>query len=256
MLPIRDENPTVRRPFVTVAIIVACAVVYFLVQPTPFSSTNADSVFDYRHATIPLELRQNRPVTLCQIAAGTEASAAAAQACQRPGADAPVFPGKPVRLSVLASLFLHGSIVHLLGNMLFLWIFGNNVEDRLGHVPYALFYVVGGIVATLTQVVFDLHSAVPLIGASGAIAAVMGAYLVWWPRARVRTLLFIGIVLWPRIPARWVLLGWFVLQFFTGPNSGVAWIAHVGGFVFGAVAAWVLRRSRPGAPQWSSIAAR
>jgi membrane associated rhomboid family serine protease len=135
-------------------------------------------------------------------------------------------------------MFMHGSVAHVLGNMLFLWIFGNNVEDRMGPAVYLLFYLAAGAVATFTFVGLNVHSTVPLVGASGAIAGVMGAYLVWFPRARVLSLVgFIPIYL----PAMFVLGFWFVLQFLTNPNEGVAWQAHVGGFVTGVVVAWLTR---------------
>jgi membrane associated rhomboid family serine protease len=137
-------------------------------------------------------------------------------------------------------MFLHGGWLHLLGNMLFLWIFGNNIEDRLGPLRFVLFYLAGGVVATLAQVFFDTSSVIPLIGASGAIAAVMGAYLVWFPRAPILTLLFFFFI---EIPAGIWLTIWFVMQFFTGPNSGVAYMAHVGGFVFGILVGAVVRRT-------------
>jgi membrane associated rhomboid family serine protease len=153
--------------------------------------------------------------------------------------------------------------MHLVFNMLFLWIFGNNIEDRLGSVKvdgvvawlgsvkFLVFYLLGGIVATMAHIVAAPSEITPVIGASGAIAAVMGAYLVWFPKVKVNTLVFVLIV---PIPA-WIMLGvWFITQFFTNPNSGVAWVAHVGGFVFGAVVALVLRK-RPGVPpQWPSPA--
>jgi membrane associated rhomboid family serine protease len=145
--------------------------------------------------------------------------------------------------SVLVSMFLHGSLLHLGGNLLFLWIFGNNIEDHLGPIRYALFYVLGGIVATLTHVVLNLDSTIPMIGASGAIAAVMGAYLVWFPDAPVRTLLTFFFILVVRIRAKWLLGFWFALQFLTSPNSGVAWAAHVGGFVAGVLVGLGVRAS-------------
>ena len=138
-------------------------------------------------------------------------------------------------------MFLHGSIAHLAGNLLFLWIFGNNIEDRLGRVRFLGFYLVGGVVATLTHVLLDVQSTIPMVGASGAIAAVMGAYLMWFPDAPVRTAIFLGIPWIVRIRAKWVLWLWFVLQFLTSPNSGVAWAAHVGGFVFGMVVGLLIR---------------
>jgi len=150
-------------------------------------------------------------------------------------------PGeKSVPLSLLTALFLHADVFHLAGNLLFLWVFGNNVEDRLGRGWYVLLYLVGGVAASLTFVAFNQHSAAPLIGASGAIAAVMGAYLVFQPRARVLT----GIVAVPQVvylPAAAVLGLYFVTQFFT-VDDGVAWQAHAGGMVAGALLALLVGR--------------
>jgi membrane associated rhomboid family serine protease len=139
-------------------------------------------------------------------------------------------------------MFLHGSWAHLLGNMLFLWIFGNNIEDRLGKVGYVGFYLVTGVAATAAHVVTQTGSILPVIGASGAIAGVMGAYLVLFPHARVLTLvpLFIFIQ-FLYLPAYLVLIGWFLLQFLTNPNTGVAVAAHIGGFVAGAAIMLLLR---------------
>ena len=236
MIPLHDDNPTRRQPVMTVALIIACVVVYFVVQPTPFASTRADTLFDFRHAAIPVELLHHSAVTACQIAAN---------ACSRPGGGVAVIPGKHVYLAIASSMFLHGSVLHLLGNLLFLWIFGNNVEDRLGRIRYIVFYVAAGIVATVGYTLANPSSATPLLGASGAIAGVMGAYLIWYPRARVLTLISIIPL---RVPAWIVLIGWFVLQFFTGPNSSVAWMAHVAGFVFGVLVGLVMRRQAPHHP--------
>jgi membrane associated rhomboid family serine protease len=244
VIPIRDENPTSRRPFVTLAIMVLCVAVYFLVQPSPFSDTSDDVRFNYDHAAIPLELRQNGPLSNCQVAREVASERNAADVCSSAFAKTPFKQGKRVWLAVVSSLFLHGGIFHLAGNMLFLWVFGNNVEDRLGHVVFALFYVAAGYVATMAHVLFQLGSAVPVIGASGAIAGVMGAYLVWYPRARIHTVFFPLVVFWLPIQARWVLLFWFILQFFTSPNSGVAWIAHVAGFAFGIAVGLAIGRPR------------
>jgi membrane associated rhomboid family serine protease len=143
-------------------------------------------------------------------------------------------------------MFLHGSWLHIGGNMLFLWVFGNNIEDRMGWLPYLLFYLVAGVVATLAHVAVQPASTVPLIGASGAVAGVMGAYLVLFPNVQIRSLLIFILVLIRDIPAKWLLGFWFVFQFFTNPAEGVAWVAHVGGFVFGALVAFLLRdRLRP-----------
>jgi membrane associated rhomboid family serine protease len=138
-------------------------------------------------------------------------------------------------LSLLFSLFMHGSWLHLLGNMLFLWIFGNNIEDRLGRIKFILFYLLCGIGASLAHVLFNLNSLTPVIGASGAVSGVMGAYLALFPTARVRTLVFLFILVTTMdIPAAVFLVIWFIFQFLSaGGGSGIAWLAHVGGFVLG-----------------------
>ena len=153
----------------------------------------------------------------------------------------------PTWLTLLTSIFMHGSLLHLAGNMLFLWIFGNNIEDSMGRIRFVLFYLLGGLVAVLAQTVLDTNSAIPTIGASGAIAAVLGGYAVLYPRARVVTLILIIIFFTIiELPALWVLGGWFVLQVLYGAadlanpvgegGGGVAFFAHIGGFLFGLLA--------------------
>jgi membrane associated rhomboid family serine protease len=248
VIPLSDERAGTRPAVVTMVLIGFCAVVYFFVQPTPFQDTGSDVSFDYRHAAIPYELTHGRPLTNCEVAR-TAAPAQQTEACRPPTGQEPFAPGKPIYLAVLLSLFLHGSIWHLAGNLLFLWVFGRRIEDRLGPVVFTIFYLVAGVVAAIAQTMAGPNSMVPFIGASGAIAGVMGAYLVWFPRARINTLFFVFVIIWFRIPAWIVLLAWFVLQFFTSPNSGIAWVAHVGGFVFGAGVAWLLRPRRPSPPR-------
>ena len=140
-------------------------------------------------------------------------------------------------LPLLTSMFLHQGLLHIAGNMLFLWIFGDNVEDSFGHIAYFFFYLVCGIGAGLFQALFNLHSTVPALGASGAISGVMGAYILLYPRARILTLVFIFVL---PIPAVFVLGSWFVMQILAGMNAlgaglmgGVAWWAHIGGFLLG-----------------------
>jgi membrane associated rhomboid family serine protease len=242
VIPLKDENPTRRRPYATLAIIAACIGIYFLWQPTPFSETTDDVVFAIDHAAIPCEVVHDRPLTLAELRATYEVGRD--DACGiAPDDSPPGVPDKSIWLSVVVSMFLHGSILHLAGNVLFLWIFGNNIEDRLGTVRYVLFYLVGGVAATAAHVLLDVDSTIAMVGASGAIAAVMGAYLVWFPDAPVRTLLIFFFILVVRIRAKYLLGFWFVLQFLTSPNSGVAWAAHVGGFVFGALVALLVRGS-------------
>ncbi len=143
-------------------------------------------------------------------------------------------------------MFLHGSLLHIAGNMLFLWIFGNNIEDRMGIGGYIGFYLLAGLVASAAHILVQPDSTVPVVGASGAIAGVMGAYLVLFPNVKIRSLIIVFIILFRDISAKWLLGIWFVTQFFTSPNAGVAWVAHVGGFAFGALVALMLRdRLRP-----------
>ena len=162
----------------------------------------------------------------------------------------------PVK-TVLTSMFLHAGWLHLLGNMWYLWIFGDNVEDRLGRVRFTLFYLAGGVASAMLHVALNPWSEIPTVGASGAIAAVLGAYAVLFPRARVVTLIpiffFFQIV---ALPALLVLGLWFVFQFFSGTfalgstGGGVAWWAHVGGFVFGMIAITMLRRQARRSEAW------
>jgi membrane associated rhomboid family serine protease len=158
-------------------------------------------------------------------------------------------------------MFLHGGWLHLIGNMLYLWIFGNNIEDRLGALGFIAFYVAGGAAAALAQVAIDPTSEVPLVGASGAISAVLGAYLVFFPHARVLTLVFLGFFYQLlQVPALLVLGFWFVLQLIEGVGSlgastmagGVAFFAHIGGFAAGVGVALVVRAVRPHPPRGPS----
>ena len=255
MLPLKDYNPTSRRAWITLGIIAVNVIVYFLVQPHAQGTLDPqqqgqqsmiEQEFTFAHAAIPCEVTQGRPLTSQEIQLTLQGDETACESTAP--ASQEVFPHKNVYLAVLYSMFLHGSLLHIGGNMLFLWIFGNNIEDRMGWIGYPIFYLVAGIVAAATQFAVTPHSSVPVIGASGAIAGVMGAYLVLFPRAQILGLIFIIPV---RIQAFWFLGFWFVLQFLTSPSSGVAWVAHVGGFLFGALVAFPLRhhlrpaRTRP-----------
>ncbi|HWZ25903.1 MAG TPA: rhomboid family intramembrane serine protease [Verrucomicrobiae bacterium] len=158
-------------------------------------------------------------------------------------------------LPLVASLFLHSGIAHIAGNMLFLWIFGDNVEDFFGHIPYLFFYLVCGIGSGLLHVLFNFNSSLPALGASGAISGVMGAYLILYPGSRILTLVFIFLV---PIPAFFILVYWFFLQFIAGVTSigdvthgGVAWWAHVGGFLMGMALTWI-SKSRTKVPLYPS----
>ena len=231
MIPLHDENPTRNTPWITILLIAACVIVYFFVEPGS-TEVNATAAFNYRNAAVPCEVVTGQPLSIDELRT---------QTCHRQADGTPEpFPDKHVLVAVLVSMFLHGSLLHLGGNMLFLWIFGNNVEDRLGSLRYLAFYFVAGVVATGAHIAAQPHSTVPVIGASGAIAGVMGAYLVWYPNVRITTFVWLVVA---RIRAKWLLAFWFVSQFFVNPNEGVAWVAHVGGFVFGAFIALLFRGS-------------
>ena len=227
MIPLRDANPTRRTPVVTIGLIALC-VAAFLVELTVQlnGDTNLDGFFD-RWALIPAQL----------VAALDGGSGAGGEL-----------------ITVLTSMFLHGGWIHLGGNMLYLWIFGNNIEDRFGHLGFLAFYLLGGVAAAATQVVRDPTSEAPIIGASGAIAAVLGAYLILYPRARVLSLVFLGFFYQLlQVPAILVLGFWFVLQLFSGlmslgaagADGGVAVFAHIGGFIFGVAVGLVVRSLSP-----------
>ncbi|MGH2708365.1 MAG: rhomboid family intramembrane serine protease, partial [Actinomycetota bacterium] len=164
------------------------------------------------------------------------------------------FPGKSVYLSLFSSMFLHGGIVHLLGNMLFLWVFGNNIEDNLGRLRFVLFYFTTGILASLAHVAANGNSVIPTVGASGAIAGLLGAYILLFPRARITTIVPIFFFLqFLKLPAVVVLGLWFGYQFLFGVGqqvgaAGVAWLAHVGGFISGVALIYLFGGRRPARP--------
>jgi membrane associated rhomboid family serine protease len=213
VIPLKDSIPSSTRPFVTYALIAANSLAFLW-------ELSAPNLIDY--TLVPAR-----------------------------------FTAHPSLAPIVTSMFLHGGWLHLIGNMLYLWIFGDNVEDRVGHVRYVLLYFAGGIAAALAQVYMAPDSSIPMVGASGAIAAVLGAYLVLYPHARVYTLipLFFGVI---AVPAVLYLGFWFVLQVISGVSSlgateqgGVAFFAHVGGFVSGVVLVKLLDRGPARLPpQW------
>ena len=220
MVPLKDDNPTQITPYVTY-VLVALNVLAFLYELT-LSQPQLEQFFQ-AWAVVPREL------TASFDGAGAIAT-------------------NPEWITLFSSQFLHGGFLHIAGNMLYLWIFGNNVEDRLGHAKFVVFYLACGALAALAQWYFAAGSTIPSLGASGAIAGVMGAYIIRFPRARVLTLVPLGIILIPfRIPAVFFLGFWFLMQAFNGIASlgtptnlgmetgGIAYWAHAGGFVFGMV---------------------
>jgi len=217
MLPIRDDTPSRTFPLVTFLLVLANGLVWL--WEVSLGGGTALNHFYYQFGFVP------------GVLTGVY--------------EAPSWAIAPYFLTTLTSMFIHGSWSHILGNMLFLWIFGNNIEDHLGHNKYLLFYLAGGVVAALVQLLSGPTSEDPTIGASGAIAAVMGAYFFLYPKAKVQTLVFFIFITIVRLPA-WIFLGiWFVMQLFEGTfgaAQGVAVWAHVGGFLFGVVIAWISSR--------------
>ena len=255
MIPLRDENPTRRIPVVTIALILLNIGIYFLVQPqgqqllgqieTDMSDPDAGdreaTRFNFEYAAIPCEVVTGEPLSPTELPSADDVDNCIGD--EGRSSEEPVFPDKQVWLAVVFSMFFHGSLLHLGGNLLFLWVFGNNIEDHLGPVRYLAFYLIAGIVATGAHILVQPGSTIPLVGASGAVAGVMGAYLVWFPNAPVLTAFFFIIVLFREIAAKWLLGFWLISQFFINPNAGVAWMAHVGGFVFGVLIGLIVRSS-------------
>jgi len=227
MFPIRDINPTHKAIFLTLGVIVVNIAVFFLWQPFG-QGLEAELEFLYRRAAIACELVQGRPLSVGELDAGQ---------CASQAVGGTFFPEKNIWLSAFTSMFLHGNLLHLAGNMWFLWIFGDNVEDHFGHLLFAFIYVLAGLVGTLGFVALRPEEVTPLIGASGAIAGVLGAYLVLYPLRPV--LAFAGFFLLP-VPAILFIGLWFFGQFLV-IDPGVAWEAHVFGFLAGVALTLVLR---------------
>ncbi len=223
-LPLKDKNPTLHFPFVTLGLI-AVNIAVFLYEVSLGSDVNS---FIAAYGATPYEITQNTDL------AGWYRGVPMAHE-----------QGPPViQLTLLTSMFLHGSFFHIFGNMLYLWIFGNNIEDILGSGRFLFFYIGCGIVAALAHIVTQPESPIPMVGASGAVAGVLGAYLISFPRARVLTLVFFFIFIRIiELPAAFLLFFWFIIQAFSGAASltsgiaagGVAWFAHIGGFLAGAL---------------------
>lgn len=210
MIPYKDDNPTTIFPFLTIGIIVVNTLIFLW---EVFSAEGMNSIV-YSYGAIPnslLTLKRSQPL-------------------------------HPF-LSVFSSMFLHGGVFHLGGNMLYLWIFGNNIEDKLGHFRFLIFYLLGGIFAAYSHSITSPQSTIPMVGASGAVSSVLGGYLLLFPRARVYTIVFFGFfyqIL--RVPALIVIGFWAIIQLVSGilskgvmAEAGVAWFAHIGGFLFGLI---------------------
>jgi len=236
VFPLKDDIPTRTTPFVTIGLI-ALNVLVFLYQISLQGGGSPDGVraardFFFEFGLVP---------------------------CRLTGTCTPVGGLLPPALTVFTSMFLHGGILHVGGNMLYLWIFGNNVEDTLGHARFVVFYFVAGVAAAAAQVAWSATSSVPMIGASGAVSGVLGAYLLLFPRANVLTVIVFGFfVRVVRIPAVFLLGFWFLVQFLSGlatwgapvprgeaAGGEIAWFAHLGGFLAGMALLFVLRPRDP-----------
>jgi membrane associated rhomboid family serine protease len=220
MIPLHDDNPTHSTPVLTVAIIAACVLVYLF--QAALGPQGGERII-YSLGVIPAvwldKVELSRELVLI-----------------------------PPKLTIFTSMFLHGGFMHLAGNMLYLWIFGNNIEDALGKLRFLLFYFLCGLVAACGQIAQDPESTIPMVGASGAISGVLGAYLLLYPHARVLVLVPLGFYMQMlKIPAGWVLGLWFLMQLLSSAmagtgGGGVAWFAHIGGFVAGMVLVPFMKR--------------
>jgi membrane associated rhomboid family serine protease len=284
VLPLKDNNPTSRFPVVTVGLIVACVLVFIWQLNFPENQRLSEAGFGHvdqsslEYGAIPYRITHTG-VGDCDIGAVSEFAPgqfeagvvcpgtkdydeAVARSQANQGANLGPFQidQKAWWVTLFTSMFMHGGWLHIIGNMLFLWVFGNNIEERMGRLKFLLFYVLAGLIAVYTQAFIDPGSTAPTIGASGAIAGVLGAYALLFPRARVLTLIFIiFFVTLVEIPALVLLALWFILQFVpalgqvavgSGGDQGVAYFAHVGGFVFGlAVAGAMLAAMRRRPPE-------
>jgi membrane associated rhomboid family serine protease len=225
MFPIGDQNePSKGPPFITMAFIAINVAVFVLLQLP-------NEAFTYAYSAIPVEITKGidlvKPVVV-------DAGGQQVTIPQEPGPS-------PIYLTLITSMFMHGGIAHIFGNMLFLWIFGDNVEHRVGHIPYAIFYIAAGIIAAFAQIAANPDSVIPTLGASGAIAGVLGAYLVMFPSNKVTVLFGYAPFQVPAIVAIGI---WAVFQFISGfgaiattdeTTGGVAYLAHIGGFIAGVI---------------------
>ena len=207
MIPIYDDNPALGRPIVTIAIIAGCILVWFWQISLGLGEREAIMNLGLVPSAFLGNTFQNGPIT-------------------------PLF-------TVFTSMFMHGGFMHLGGNMLYLWIFGNKIEDVLGKFRFILFYFVCGTIAALGHIATDMNSQIPMVGASGAISGILGAYLILFPFARIKTFIFLGFF-WTiaRIPAIVLLLFWIGLQIWNSASTGTggtAWFAHIGGFIAGVL---------------------
>lgn len=227
LMPLGDDNSDrTLTPFVTYALLAANVLVFFLLQQ------GGDNAFTYGYSYVPYEITHGEDL-VGQFSVGR--------------AQVPLFAGpRPIYLTLLWAMFMHGGLGHIGGNMLYLWIFGDNVEDRLGHLKFLLFYLLTGLIASFAQIAIGPNSRIPNLGASGAIAGVLGGYLVLFPHKGVRVMMGYSIT---QVPAIIVIGMWGVLQFIGGfgqlgrEGGGVAYMAHIGGFIAGMVLVFLFRNA-------------
>jgi membrane associated rhomboid family serine protease len=218
MIPIRDNIATRTFPIITVSIIFVNILIFLWMRLT-LTGMEGQTVYKY-YGLVPKEFMTSVSSRLDLVPYNV--------------------------MTVFSSMFLHGGFIHLGGNMLYLWIFGNNIEDVMGHRRFIFFYLLAGIVAAFAQLLYDPISNIPMIGASGAVSGVLGAYLVLYPFAKIKTLLFIVIFIKiVELPAIVLLTIWFFMQVLYSSLEGVAWYAHIGGFVFGLIMIKLFSRKPP-----------
>jgi len=225
MIPIKDDNPTRSVPFVTILLILGNLAVYYY----QYHLGEGAQAFVMQFGAIPWEITHFQEY------------GHAAWSYRSP---------VPNFLTLFSSMFIHGGLLHILGNMLYLWIFGDNVEALVGHARFFVFYILCGLIAALSHVMIEPNSTIPMVGASGAISGVLGAYFIRFPRAKVHLLfIFFFIIRIIRVSAIWVLGFWFLFQVLNGLNAmqsqggGVAWFAHIGGFLAGLILVFFFEKS-------------
>jgi membrane associated rhomboid family serine protease len=264
LIPLRDNLPTDRFPVVTLGIIIINFAVFLFLQGPSFSLSSGQEVDSkpiVEFGAIPYRITQ--PDKECLLALpGTPQEQPVCQGTRDYQVAIESVPVKeitqpPAFLTIITSMFMHGGWLHIIFNMLFLWVFGNNVEDSMGRLRYVFFYLLGGVAAALTQVAVSPDSQTPLVGASGAIAGVLGGYALLYPRARILTAVFVFFIFFVQIPALVMLGIWIFLQFLpavgqlaspdVGSQGGVAYFAHIGGFAFGLLAIKLFAQRRSAA---------
>ena len=256
LFPIGDDNRGRRgAPFVVYTLVAINAIVFIFFQGMGMNEEGER--FTYAYSVVAREITTGE-----DLVGPVQVPGAEPVIDRRTGrAEVPVIPlqpsPSPIYLTLLTAMFMHGGWMHIIGNMLYLWIFGDNIEDNFGHLKFIAFYLICGVIASFAQIMIDPNSPVPSLGASGAIAGVLGAYLVMYPRNRIRNIVMLGFI-WTTVelPAVLVLGFWIVLQIISqytasiasAQSSGVAYMAHIGGFVAGVALSFLFRSRRPAEP--------